>query len=182
MICHDFYSRTLFFICSQINRQNKRTNYFRVLHLHPQDGHPACVRTLINPPCRLHIVHRPVGLTNNAWGEPMGCPSERKGEFPPSHPSKCVTEEAQIETLWRHKPLRCYTAADALSYCCRCAVILLPSRCYTAAGEPLYCCRRAFILMLSHVYTAAVAVSMLQHACAGCRRPVITRRSLTPCL
>jgi hypothetical protein len=33
----------------------------------------------------------------------MGCPSGRKGEFPPSHPVKRVTEEAQIETLWQNK-------------------------------------------------------------------------------
>jgi hypothetical protein len=33
----------------------------------------------------------------------MGCPWERKGEFPPSHPVKCVTEQAQIETLWQNK-------------------------------------------------------------------------------
>jgi hypothetical protein len=33
----------------------------------------------------------------------MGCPSERKGEFPPWYPVKCVTEEAQIETLWQNK-------------------------------------------------------------------------------
>ena len=103
MIYHDFYSRTVFFICSQINRQNKSPNYFRVLHSHPHAGHPACVGTLIKPPCRLHVVHRPVGLTNNAWGEPMGCPSERKGEFPPSYPVKCVREEAQIDTLWQNK-------------------------------------------------------------------------------
>jgi hypothetical protein len=42
-------------------------------------------------------------LVSQTRGEPMGCSSDRNGEFPPSHPVKCVTEEAQIETLWQNK-------------------------------------------------------------------------------
>jgi hypothetical protein len=56
-----------------------------------------------NPYVDCMLSTTPVGLSNNAWGAPMGCLWERRGEFPLSHPVKCVTEEAQIETVWPNK-------------------------------------------------------------------------------